>query len=304
MNGIHNDSMSHICEFLPIVNILELRRISSMFIKIPVIRIFKQRLIKQIMRICDVDKADATSLIARCDTRGGVISGSIILQVLIGEEWESDMDIFVNTRPKMFSKKDFVVSVLGLPHNIVFEEYISSFYTQEQVGNDEEKKSYPTVNTQNLDLPVWGAKSDYCLLYNYSRQTADNSSKYNKIQVIGMDRDLSFSHHRAAVEHFDLSIVSNSFFKNTLEVWNLDMIVSRKVTMFKLPHYGRMDKYRQRGFSCTTNISVWNTANESVWYTLNNRLCKSRVKELCKIPVTPGEIYVVNQNKNNQQVTV
>jgi hypothetical protein len=253
MNGIHNDSMSHICEFLPIVNILELRRVSSMFIKIPVVSIFRRRLIQRIMDICNVNIADATSLIARCTTRGGVVSGSIILQVLIGEKWKSDIDIYVNTRPKRFSKKDFLVSVLGLPRDMVFKEYQNPMYPPENVDDE---KSSSTVNTQGCATPSRGVKSDYRLLYNYVWQKIDHRSKYNNIQVIGMDRDLSFSHHRATVEHFDMSIVSNSFFKNALEIWNLDALIGRKNVMLTYATFKRVNKYVMRGFSEQCNYPI------------------------------------------------
>jgi hypothetical protein len=283
MNGIYNDSMYHMCEFLPIVNILELRRVSSMFIKIPVVSIFRRRLIQRIMDICNVNIADAISLIARCATRGGVISGSIILQVLIGEKWKSDIDIYVNTRPKRFSKKDFLVSVLGLPRDMVFKEYRNPMYPP--VDDDNDEKSSSTVNTRGCEMPPLSVKSDYCLLYNYVWQKIDHCSKYNNIQVIGMDRDLSFSHHRATVEHFDMSIVSNSFFKNTLEIWNLDALIVRKNVMLTLTTIKRINKYILRGFSEQCNYPIYR--HESKYRILI-------IEMICKIPVTSVEKVVID----------
>ena len=117
MGQINSDLINHTCNFVSIVDILMLRRVTKMALNIPICRMFRSRLIMRIQEICNVDKQLAKQLITTCNLHEGVISGSIILQVLIGEKWNSDIDIFVhNTR--RFSKLDFIHNISIFPRSI------------------------------------------------------------------------------------------------------------------------------------------------------------------------------------------
>jgi hypothetical protein len=284
MNSISNDVRNSIYDYLPMVNILELRRVSKTFTNAPVVMIFKQRLVVQIMRICDVTNADAVSLLAACAIRGGIISGSIILQVLTGDEWKSDIDIFVNDRPEMFDRIEFLSNVIGIDRESV---YTPSCYIHD--GISDLSRNMEHVHARDLRIPPMAVKSSYSVIYNYDWQST-NHSKYDNIQVIAIDRDLRLSHHDAVTEHFDMSIVSNSFFKNELEVWNLDKLISRDVSAFRCIMANRLEKYKRRGFNFKDRQHDSTVSRMSLSYA-----DYFPQFDICKIPVTSREINQINK---------
>jgi hypothetical protein len=276
MNNVANDAQLHICEWLSVLNILELRRVNTMFLKIPVAFIFKQRLIQQIMRICYVGVFDAQNLITSCDINGGVISGSVILQTLIGEQWDSDVDIFVNTMSPTFKSKNFLISVIGAPSNIeliVMPEYTLMF------DNDWSEHN-PSIFTMFCSASYGSSDTDYEIIYNYKWQII-NYSKYDRIQVIGTARDSSVSSHQAVTRHFDMSIVCNTFVNKTLEVLNLDTLLEKRGSIFRDTSNERIDKYIDRGFD------VYVPQNVNIMDYRKGILELKRA--LCTIPVTSAE---------------
>jgi hypothetical protein len=241
MNQLNSDTLGHVHHFLSVAELLELRRVDKNHLQIPIVAIFRQRLVTAIMRVCNVTKRNAHMLLAACNLRGGVISGSIVLQVLLGEVWESDIDIYVNTRHKLFYTMEFLVNVIRVDPSMELlrdkkENYISP--------------SRSVITTFECGIPLYSNKSDYIILYNYAKQHVDDCL-YEKIQVIGTNRDTTISMHNATTSHFDMSIVSNSYFKGTLEVFCREMLVAKKTSILNIPKHGRIEKYTERGISFT-----------------------------------------------------
>ena len=63
--------------------------------------------------------------------------------------------------------------------------------------------------------------------------------------------------HRIATDDFDLSIVSNSYSKGVLEIFNREMLVAKKTSILRHIKFSRECKYTERGIIFMPNIDKY-----------------------------------------------
>ena len=240
-------------DWLNMIEILEMRRVCKLFTEIPVAKLFKRRLAQRIQEICEIPNIEAHRLLAVCHHRTGIISGSIILQVLFDTKYSnSDLDIFINTALPNIDTHNVVCNMLDISLNTRMN-YVDK-PSMDDYCNNPEIIAAPT----NPHKHRFATQHDYTLLYNY-KLFKDSISKRKNIQIIGINGSKYLSNHDLATNHFDLSIVSNSYCHGILEVYNLNNLIKRHGYAFRGIKYERYQKYIKRGFSIPCALSQFHS---------------------------------------------
>jgi hypothetical protein len=161
-------------DFLSIKDIIYLSRTNRESHCINIYSLFKKRLIIHISIVCIISTGCAKRFLGRVLSNGGMISGSTILQILHGENYNSDINIY-------------------LP----FDEHRSR-----NVAND-----ILEIDMDNavLDRYLYDYRYDPVSIYD---------CKYDSVQLIVYNKQFGRQKHNLATENFDMSILMNSFGDN------------------------------------------------------------------------------------------
>lgn len=179
-----------------------------------------------------------------------IISGSFILQCILGEDWEdSDVDIYVpirNSQSKYTYLEDF------LYRHLAQIEYHCREYNN---NNIEGTRKYACYNEKYFNKVKCSVNPN--TLYRFF------SNSYNciepntrHIQIIRLNCTSIEEIKKFILNDFDFDIVKNSYYiKDDIEyltIYNLKDVLS-KTTLFKvsqtyLPELNRKKKYEHRGF--------------------------------------------------------
>lgn len=245
MNNIDSDSITIIQGFLTPVELIGLRYVARSFTHIDVARVFHAQMIRAISRVCGVNTEMAQVLLTRVNQYGGVISGSIVLQVLYGCKFESDIDIFFNINKPEYKDDGIVLQhVLQLTCIPAFINEIDSNYDSDDYDNHE----IEPICSKDCGIPRRAVRSDYTLLYNY-KERAIGESPYANVQIIKVKRGSWFSNHQCITDHFDMSIVMNTYSDKTLEVYDVGLLLKKQNhACVDFVSASRIDKYENRGF--------------------------------------------------------
>lgn len=246
MNSINKDLRRKVAEYLPFMDFLTLRSVNKDF-KLDVLWEFKKRMTRVIMRICDVSMEDACELQSRVIERGGVFSGSAVLQVLLDETWESDLDVYFHTG-RDYERNDIYRNVLKISSDLLSDEELNVLKNQIGAYEEEEpSKKQEFVDVAELRKPTMSVKSSFSLSYDYRSKMVIGGhphakSPYDRIQIIECDTQ----RHVPVWRDFDMSQVMNGYGKD-LEIYNVDMLRRREGTLF-CRSTAREKKYMGRGF--------------------------------------------------------
>lgn len=249
MDRIDNGSFTIVQKFLTVVELIGLRYVAKSFVQINIARAFRQSMLCTICRICNVDYKSAEALLARIDRHGGVISGSSILQALHDCEYkESDLDVYFNTYMPQYSEDDIVLQdILQLKSIPVLRPNNMRDYENEP-NEEDQKMVVAPIFFEDCGKPYRAPRSSYTLIYNYKNRTV-GESPYANVQVIGVRRGTWLSDHQIVTDHFDMTIVMNTYAKRTLEVYNTKYLLEkRNHACIEFPRFGRYAKYAMRGF--------------------------------------------------------
>lgn len=252
------DLKNYVFEFLNIIDIIGLSHVNKYYNtpkNINIIKIFESRLLKVMMRICQVSLPDARILLISISKYNGIISGSTILQVLYGENYDNydktDLDIYFRNHEKDIDirkcNRNDIISIIN-------PNYVSKFYGNEPLDryeNDEKnnENNENVIRTIQCGKPMLSKVSDYRLLYNY-KTNVEVPTKYSNIQLIEVATQKFLSDMQSITDSFDLSIVCNIYIphKKVLEVFSLPKLVSRTSHIFKsILNQTRIEKYICRG---------------------------------------------------------
>lgn len=244
--SINKDLRHKVAEYLPFMDFLTVRLVSKDF-KLNVLKEFKKRMTRVIMRICGVSMEEALDLQRRVIERGGVFSGSAVLQVLVDDTWESDLDVYFHTG-RGYERNDIYRNVLKISSDLLSDEELDVL--KNQIGAYEDKepsKEQEFVDVIELRKPTMSVKSSFSLAYDYRSKMVIGGhphakSPYNRIQIIECDTQ----RHVPVWRDFDMSQVMNGYGKD-LEIYNVDMLRRREGALF-CRSTARAEKYRGRGF--------------------------------------------------------
>ena len=177
-----------------------------------------------------------------------VISGSFIIQCLLGEEWKSDIDFFVSYQSDQIITKvdDFMLNTMSYDGSYV--------------------PAYSDI--AGCERIKW--TMDY---YPHRRDDKNYSVLDSNIQIICIDVEKNYDAMRDhVVNYFDFDVCKNMYYydgHDKLIVHNLEGILSRR-TEFRFSNLGadrmnsnniksnisRYKKYVSRGFEFTNDINI------------------------------------------------
>jgi hypothetical protein len=242
MNRIDPDAVFVVHEFLSVVDLIKLRYVCRETRGINIAKIFRRRMIAVIQRICCVDEMSAREFLENVDRHNGVISGSAVLQALYGHEYKSsDIDIYVNKFGPNYQTAGIVL------RDILKLCLVPNICPIEDAPEDDPDEEYPIYEV-NLGKPLCALRSDYTLIYNF-KSRPPSETPYRNVQIIKVQRGSWLSDHQSVTDHFDMTIVMNSYSGKTLEVFNSAYLASKRNhrAHFYILEV-RVDKYRERGF--------------------------------------------------------
>jgi hypothetical protein len=256
MNHLPTDMKDYIFEFLNVIDIIGLSHIDKYHHtpnNINIIIIFESRLLKVMMRICQVSLIDAREFLTLISKYNGFISGSTILQVLYGDNYDncnkSDLDIYFRNHDKNIDiRQRNRTDILS----IINPNYISKFSVDELILNryENDEKNENVIWAIQCGKPGHSNISDFRLLYNFKIDEYNVPTIYKNVQLIEVATQKFLPDLQSITNSFDLSIVCNIYnpHKKILEVFSLPKLVSRTSHQFKafLNHH-RVKKYRNRG---------------------------------------------------------
>lgn len=241
------------------------------------LKLFRRRLLIHMSRICQINYKGAEVLLNNIDSCGCVISGSIILQTLYSCVFEnSDIDIYYIKNANV-DEYDVLQKVLNLEYK-----------PQDRIEMEAYDMVEPIQSTNNvitkvgLGKPKHG-KTSYTLLYNYknylclqcvstcSCYVRNSITEYKNIQVIQVERGAWLSSHQSVTDHFDMSIVMNTYSAGCLEVYNKEYLPTKRNHAITKSMSHRIDKYKDRGFPI---YKIYKPLN--IWYDYNEE--QARVK--------------------------
>lgn len=208
-----------------------------------------------------------------------VISGSFIIQMILGERWpDSDIDFYVPIIGSLSDKKSTGNHIVSLIDEFLYLKGNHFWYTSQNMYQTGPKtnikyiRDYIKMNDEQIkrceNLNVNDAN------YMIERQTIDNLGRYNndtncniKLQVISVDLEPNYDIVKNHIyKNFDLDICKNIFYYDNegpkLNMFNARSIIDKK-TKFNF-NYGvceplkRYKKYLERGFQ-------FNESNEEIF---------------------------------------
>lgn len=209
-------------------------------------------------RISEIIQGDGEEFLRRVGTVGGIISGSIIVQVLLNERWKSDIDVYV---PTTVDQSDGLLSQLLLDSR---ESYTQDF--QAKLGS----QPYIFMQRYPLKTGFYQNVSNYHLVFDYRKilcnRAARNFSKqiqlrfWRGVQVIVVDHAWCYSTHEAVTRNFDIDVLMNTWDEKakTLTVHNFKKLQKKlgfALTNSLLHH--RIEKYIERGFTLNLPQLCW-----------------------------------------------
>lgn len=233
---INNGVVNHMCGFLPILDVLSLRNVSSdMKKKINVLSVFKTHLKRTIIRIClkseytQENFAKASLLIQTVLDLGGMFSGSCILQILLGEEWKSDIDVYVPAGNTSRVEKVERIGQITLPS---INSSVPDVYMMAHAGSDYLGRC---VYRRNLNSVAWDGDFIYSLIYD-----SKDTGAFNNLQII------EHSLPTTPTDYFDMTQCMN-YYDGVLWSNSIDLLRRRIGYMYRSDN-ARADKYVNRGF--------------------------------------------------------
>lgn len=249
MERLDKNTRSLVYDYFTIVELIEIKWTSKFFRAIELASIFRQRLIKNMSRVCQVSVSQANTLLTKCIRNNCVISGSIILQTLYSEVFDdykqhgmygkmfvhkTDLDIFVNHNSKEYPGAKILLNrIMGVSDTYSCPNPIQSNYMKCKIND---------------------VKNNFNVIYNF-KATSYNTKHgwfecvpYSNVQVISVNRSPSATLHQVATDDFDMTIVMNSFSANGLEVHNSEYLFKRKNNCVLHVSDLRKEKYTSRGF--------------------------------------------------------
>lgn len=198
------------------------------------------------------DKYDAFNKIL--DDTKAVISGSFIIQCILGEYWEdSDIDIYFPT----INNKKYLTN-----YNNPYYELEKFLYETVKFDAGE---SHPAISRYKLDLSNGKLNIEYVRNY----ETTNNI----QVQVIQVQVENDYNKMNEFInDTFDFDICKNVYYindgKEHLNILKLNDILN-KVTEFKIGYRAgssiqRYKKYTKRRFNITNNMTYKEIANKAV----------------------------------------
>lgn len=201
---------------------------------------------------------------------GGVISGSFVMQMIIGENWpESDIDIFFPTK---YFNRDV---------NLFHPMEVFLYKTSKPFHDEEEARGPLARYTRAFDTKI-RTINEYEVNANTNINTKFyNAMKFRKFQVIGLRVSTIQKVMITYNNNVDIDICKNFFSYNTinltdgdcsnLKIVRLNELINRKATMkfsnakeerMKCARFKRYVKYCKRGFKFTNNGHILKLISE------------------------------------------
>ena len=259
MNRLPTDIKNCVFGFLNVVDIIGFTHVNKYhhsFNNINIINIFESRLLKVMMRICQVSLIDARKFLELISKYNGFISGSTILQVLYGNDYDnSDLDIYFRHHEKdikiLQCNRTDIISIIN-PNYISKSSILTTYFKPYE--EDEH-----VIWTTQCGMPSYSRVSDFTILYNYKTDDNETPTIYKNVQLIEVSTQKFLPDLQSITGSYDLSIVCNIYnpHKKILEVFSLPKLVSRTSHQFKVYIASiRIKKYQDRGINIK-NISKY-----------------------------------------------
>jgi hypothetical protein len=226
--------------YCPFIDILALTYVSKLFSQIPIFALFKIRLIQTISETCKIGKTEAKVLLDNITGNCGVISGSIMLKVIYGEDYgETDIDIFFLKQRKGYPGcHKIMTDIFSLPSDIKVNQ---------DVDDTKNVKCFRGTTRQGTDPLL------YTVVYSEHDRRKYSEIKYMNVEVVEMNVSSSLDDYMSVTTNFDRTIVKNTYSAAGLQVHNVNMLIY-KISEGCAPgeqcldQTARNTKYANRGF--------------------------------------------------------
>jgi len=255
---LNSDCIETIIKYLDPMDIVNLGR--ARFIKLKYAKKFREWFNLSIGRNIDnwfknyfgKDYDEFRSIMVKC---GGVLSGSFVIQMILGENWpESDIDIF-------FPMKDFDRSTNH------FHDMETFLYKNSTIYENEEEGKAPSIRyVDTFDHKINA-------IHEYEVKHQPNQMNFKKFQVVGLDLSYSGAIAHLLSKYIDIDICKN-FFSYTQNDYNLTIVhlsslINKRIIM-KNMHIENVDarmicsglkrymKYKNRGFTFDNDNDIVN----------------------------------------------